>query len=432
MLPECRQNDYLYDIPKFEIHKSDVGNFMNEYRGYHDIFSDCFHRSESREHFYNFMAGQFSDAERKSIEPIALKIENGKVRPMQRFVSDAHWDDGKILSKYRNEVNTDMGDPNGVLIFDETGFPKKGDHSAGVGRQYCGTLGKVDNCQVGVFAAYASPTGYALIGHRLFVPEKWFEDDFKEKRDKCKMPEDLAFKTKPQLASDIYNEIRNEGTLPYKYVVADTLYGTSPSFMDPLEDVPDITYFVAIPRDTLFWLKMPVVEEKEYTRGGETKTKTVLRKGEKKPIPVNELAQSINDYFWYERTVSEGTKGPISYEFSKRLVVLSKDGLPDRTVWLIMKRTISETPQYYYYISNALSSTRLETFVWLSGVRWAIEQCFEETKSELGMDHYEVRKHNGWYHHTLTCMLAHFFLWHLKIKLGEKKIPHSHFRRYGL
>jgi SRSO17 transposase len=421
MLPVSRQNDYLYEVPKFEIQENDVVNFMDEYKGYHNIFSDCFNRSESREHFFKFMAGQFSDAERKSIEPIALKVEDGKVRPMQRFVSDAEWDDKKILFKYRNEVNTDMGDPNGVLIFDETGFLKKGDHSAGVSKQYCGSVGKVENCQVGVFAAYASPTGYALIGSRLFVPEKWFEDDYEEKRKKCKMPDGLTFKTKPQLASEIFYEIKEEGILPFKYVVADTLYGTSPDFMSPLENIPDITYFVAIPSDTLCWLRMPVIEEKEYTYRGEVRTKKALSKNEKKPICVSELAQNTNDYYWYKRTVSEGAKGPITYEFSKRRVILSINGLPDRTVWLVMKRTISTEPIYYYYISNAFLSTRLDTFVWLSGVRWAIEQCFEETKSELGMDHYEVRKYQGWYHHILTCMLAHFFLWHLKIKLGEKK-----------
>jgi SRSO17 transposase len=338
---------------------------------------------------------------------------------MQRFVSDAQWDDEKILVKYRNEINADMGDPNGILIFDETGFPKKGDYSAGVARQYCGSVGKVDNCQVGVFAAYASPLGYALVDNRLFIPEKWFEDDYKEKREKCKMPEDLTFKTKPQLASEMFHEIKEEGILPFKYVVADTIYGSSPDFIGPLEDLPGVTYFVSVSCDTACWLKMPVVEEKEY-KYREVKTKIVLGKGEKKPITVSELAQNINDYFWYERTVSEGAKGPITYEFTKRRVILSKDGLPDKPVWLVIKRTIADEPVYYYYISNAFLSTRLETFVWLSGIRWAIEQCFEETKSELGMDHYEVRKYQGWNHHILTCMLGHFFLWHLKIKLGEK------------
>ena len=139
-----------------------------------------------------------------------------------------------------------------------------------------------------------------------------------------------------------------------------------------------------------------------------------------KPIPVETLAENINDYFWYRRKVSEGTKGPIVYEYTRRQIILSADGLPQKTVWLLIRRTLEGDPQYSFFISNASTSTRLKEMVWLSGMRWAIEQCFEETKTELGMDHYEVRKFPGWHHHMLTCMLAHFFLWHLKIRLGKK------------
>ena len=128
---------------------------------------------------------------------------------------------------------------------------------------------------------------------------------------------------------------------------------------------------------------------------------------------------------WYRRKVSEGTKGPIEYAFARQRVTLCKEGLPDRTVWLVIKRTVGAEPSYAYSISNAPASTPLRTFVWLSGVRWAIEQCFEEGKTELGMAHYEVRKYPGWHHHMLTTMLAHFFLWHLKLRLG-KKSPRPH------
>src|SRR5215472_6605080 len=118
---------------------------------------------------------------------------------------------------------------------------------------------------------------------------------------------------------------------------------------------------------------------------------------------------------WYRRKVSEGTKGPMTYEFARQRVTLCKEGLPDRTVWLVIKRTLGAEPSYTSAISNAPASTPLRTFVWLSGLRWAVEQCFEEGKTELGMDHYEVRKYAGWHHHMLTTMLAHFFLWHLKL-----------------
>jgi SRSO17 transposase len=164
------------------------------------------------------MAGQFSELERKSIEPIAVNIKGGNVRAMQRFISDAEWDEDKISRKYRHMVNDDMGDPNGILIFDESGFVKKGSDSIGVARQYCGTIGKVDNCQVGVFAAYASPQGYALIDKRLFIPEKWFTKDYAAKREKCALPENIKFKTKPQLAVEMFTAIRDEGILPFKYI----------------------------------------------------------------------------------------------------------------------------------------------------------------------------------------------------------------------
>jgi SRSO17 transposase len=366
------------------------------------------------------MVGQFSDLERKSIESIALSVEDGKVRAMQRTISDTVWDDEKILSKYRSMINDDMGHPNGAIIFDETGFIKKGDNSIGVARQYCGTAGKVENCQVGVFAAYASPHGYALLDKRLFIPEKWFGDDYTERRRKCKLPESTQFKTKPQLAIEMFKDLENQDALPFKYIVADCLYGNSPDFIDAIDECVGKTYFVSIPFDTLCWLQKPVTRIKTYKYKGQIRSKEVVESTAKKPISMAELAKSLNDYFWYKRTVSEGTKGPIEYEFSRRQVTIAKNGLPWKSVWLIMRRTLDKTPKFSFFISNASTSTKLNTFVWLSGLRWAIEQCFEETKSELGMNHYEVRKYQGWHHHILTCMLGHFFLWHLKIRLGKK------------
>jgi hypothetical protein len=138
------------------------------------------------------------------------------------------------------------------------------------------------------------------------------------------------------------------------------------------------------------------------------------------PGTVAALAHAIPATFWYRRTVSEGTKGPSTYECARKRIMLCKDGQPTTAVWLLIKRTLGTHPQYWYYLSNAPLSAPLRLFVWLSGVRWAIEQCFEETKTALGLDHYEVRKYPGWHHHMLTCMLAHFFLWHLQSRLGKK------------
>lgn len=420
MLPQHQIEEGIFPIPKFNIEEGDVENFMETLRGFHEEFKECFQRSEPRQHFFQYMVGQFSELERKSVEPIALKVEGGNVRSMQRFLSDIYWDEEKMLSKYHRMINDDMGDEEGVIIFDESGFHKKGNESVGVAKQYCGSLGKVENCQVGVFSTYASKHGYALLDKRLFVPEKWFTKEYEDKREKCKVPTRLEFQTKPQLAIEMFRKIDEEKIIPFKYVVADTIYGNSPEFIEAIESSKETIYFLAISGNTLCWLTEPTTTEKEYKYRGEDRIKKVVQKGEQKPIRVDTLSKSINDYFWFRRKVSEGTKGPIEYKFTKREVILCRNGLPDRKVWLIVKRTLEKNPTYYYYISNAPRNTRLKRFVWLSGTRWAIEQCFEETKTELGMDQYEVRKYPGWNHHILSCILAHFFLWHLRIRLEKK------------
>jgi SRSO17 transposase len=422
MLPRCRTEGEGFAIPTFDLVPSDVEGFLEELWEFQSVFHDCFARSEPRAYFFDYMVGQFSKLERKAIEPIALQVEGGTIRGMQRFISDVRWDEEQMRWNYHQLVANEMGDPEGVLMFDESGFVKKGTDSVGVGRQYCGTLGKVENCQVGVFAGYASRHGYALVDKRLFLPEAWFSDTYAARRITCHVPAELTFQSKPQLAAAMLQGMAREGLLPFKYVVADCLYGNSPAFLDAVDACVGVTTFVAIPSETRCWLQRPRTEDKTYTYKGDVRSKRVVIAPHNPPDPVAALAASLPASRWYWRKVSEGTKGPIAYAFARQRVTLCKEGLPDRTVWLVIKRTVGATPVYSYYISNAPASTPWRTFVWLSGVRWAIEQCFEEGKTELGMDHYEVRKYPAWHHHILTTMLAHFFLWHLKLRL-KKKAP---------
>jgi len=337
MLPAIRGEEYLYPVPKFDLKVRDVKEFGNELNGFHEQFCDCFLRSESRLHFLNYMSGQFSDLDRKSIEPIALALKDCNVRSMQRFVSDAPWADQKIGTKYRSLVNEDLGSPDGALIFDESSFVKKGDDSIGVARQYCGSIGKVDNCQVGVFAGYVSEHGYALIDKRLFLPEKWFTEEYSERRKKCNLPEEVAFKTKPELAAEMLRCLSAEQILPFKYVLGDSVYGMSPEFISAVEALPELTYFVQATKSTRVWLKRPMTITRNYLRAGKTRSKTVVVDADSNPIRLDELAANINNYFWYRRKVSEGTKGPIVYEFTRRKVILSGDGLPQKAVWLLIR-----------------------------------------------------------------------------------------------
>jgi len=425
MLPACRTTGEGFAIPTFDVVPSDVEGFMEELWEFQSIFHDCFTRSEPRVHFFDYMVGQFSKLERKSIEPMALQVEGGTIRGMQRFISDVIWDEEQIVWNYHQVVAEAMGDPEGVLMFDETGFVKKGTDSVGVARQYCGTLGKVENCQVGVFAGYASRHGYALVDKRLFLPEVWWTDAYAGRRTTCNVPAALTFQSKPQLAAAMLQTIAQKALLPFKYVVADCLYGNSPDFLDAVDQCIGVTAFVAIPAETHCWLQAPRTTDKTYTYKGEVRTKRVVMGAAHEPCTVAALAACLPPSSWYRRQVSEGTKGPIVYEFARQRVTLCKDGLPERSAWLVIKRTLGASPSFSSYLSNAPASTPLRTFVWLSGLRWAIEQCFEEGKTELGMDHYEVRKYPGWHHHILISMLAHFFLWHLKLRLGKKSAsPH--------
>jgi SRSO17 transposase len=420
MLPACRTDEAAYTIPMFDVVPGDVEGFMDELWECQSAFHDCFARSEPRAHCFDYMVGQLSPLERKSIEPMALRVEGGTVRGLQRFLSDGPWDEEQMLWNYQQLVAEAMGVPEGVLMVDETAFVKKGTDSAGVARQYCGTLGKVENGQVGVFAGYASRHGYALVDQRLFLPEAWLTDAYAPRRTRCHVPTELTFQSKPQLAAAMLQSIVREGLLPCKYVVADCLYGNSPDFLDAVDACVGGTTFMAIPADTRCWLQRPQTTERPYRYKGEARAKRVVVAPAPDACTVAALAARLPASAWYRRQVAAGTKGPRLYAFARQRVPLCKDRLPERTVWLVIKRREGAEASYSSYISNAPASTPLPTFVWLSGLRWAIEQCFEEGKTALGMAHYEVRKYPGWHHHMLTTMLAHFFLWWLKLRLGKK------------
>jgi SRSO17 transposase len=293
MLPVCRTPDDVYAIPPFEVTCEDVEGFVDELREFHALFRDCFVRREPREHFFRYMVGQFSSLERKSIEPIAVQTEASSIRAMQRSLSDTQWHDARMLQTYHQQVAKEMGAPDGVIIVDESGFVKKGQDSVGVARQYCGTLGKVDNCQVGVFAAYASRQGYALVDKRLFLPEPWCSDAYASRRAQCAVPKDMAFQSKPRLAADMMQRLYEGGTLPFRYIAADCLYGNSPEFWAACEACVGTVAFVAMPEDTRCWLTPVATTTKSYTYKGERRTKRVATTPETPPQRVAQWAQQI-------------------------------------------------------------------------------------------------------------------------------------------
>src|SRR5215471_3637304 len=225
---------------------------------------------------------------------------------------------------YHQLVAEEMGEPDGVLMFDETGFVKKGPDSVGVARQYCGPLGKVENGQVGVFAGYASRKGYALVDKRLFLPERWWTDAYAARRTKCPVPTELPFQSKPQLAAAMLEALAHEGLLPFKYIVADCLYGNSPTFLDAVDACVGRTALVAIPSETRCWLQRPRLEDKRYKYKGEARVRRVVVAPHHAPRSVAAVAASLPASSWYQRTVAEGTKGPMVYECARTRVTLCR------------------------------------------------------------------------------------------------------------
>jgi SRSO17 transposase len=241
--------------------------------------------------------GPFSTVERTSIEPLALQVEGGKVRAMQRLVSEALWDEAAMLETYQRLVQDEMGEPDGVLILDETGLAKKGQDAVGVARQYCGALGKVENCQVGVLAAYASRQGYALIDQRLLIPEPWFPEAYQARRTKCKLPAEGVWQSQPPWAAAMGQDLHQAGIRPFKSIVADCLYGNSPDCWAACVACVGTVACVATPADTRCWREPLATTTRIYSAKGEPRTKRVVRP-DTPPRPVAEVAHALPTTFW--------------------------------------------------------------------------------------------------------------------------------------
>jgi SRSO17 transposase len=234
---------------------------MDELQEFQSALHDCCPRSAPRAHCFDDMGGQCRKLERKSIEPMALQVEGGTIRGLQRLISDGVWDEEQMVWHSHQLGAEEMGDPDGVLLFDETGFVTKGQASVGVARQYCGTLGQVDNGQVGVCAGDASRPGYALVDKRLVLPEAWLTDAYAARRSTCQVPDERRWQSKPPLAAAMLQAMAPEGLLPFTDVVADGLYGKSPAFLDAVDAGVGVTTCVAMPADTRCGLQAPRTAE---------------------------------------------------------------------------------------------------------------------------------------------------------------------------
>jgi SRSO17 transposase len=376
-------------------------------------------RTESRqERMDAFLRGLLLDAEStKTAESIALKVHGdpSQVRMTQVFLGQSAWPDEPLRGELALWVDQEIGSDQGTLIVDESGFPKWGDKSVGVARQYCGATGKIDNCQMGVFLAYASTAGHTLLDERLYLPEEWASSA--QRRQEAGVPEGVVFRTKPELALEL---IRCVGPkVRHGWVTFDEGYGKDPGFLSGLEEL-DERYIGEVPKSCRVWFQRPRVTEPKPGWTGRPRTKARVAAKQPEPQTVEHIAATLPSSAWKRLRFRQGTKGTQQAHFARVRVVAERDDLPGPDLWVVIERSCDQAPYIKYYLSNAAADCPLLEMVQAGHNRWPIEDCFLRGKQEVGLDDYEVRGWRGWHHHMTLAMLALWFLVLQKRRLGEK------------
>jgi SRSO17 transposase len=409
--------------PECNLSDKDVEQFVEELDRYAKLFEPAFRRREQWAWGQVYLKGLLGDTQRKTAERMALELGEN-VRDMQHFVGQSPWQKEPAVIIHQGLIASTLGEADGVMLIDESGVVKQGQDSVGVAAQYCGSVGKVANCQVGVHLGYVSRQGYSLVDSRLFVPEEWFDEAHAERRQACGVPEDLVFQTKPEIGLELLqaavkrNEPAEEALL-FQWVAADELYGDSPAFRDGVAAL-NKWYFTEIKTTTQVWLTRPEVHVPAWKGRGRHPTRLRLRNPCEKALTVQAVAAQVPQTAWTRATIKEGSQGPIVCDFAFLRVVESRGGLPGPEVWLVIRRNLDNPAEVKFYFSNAPADIPLLELVRISGMRWPVEIIFEEGKGEIGFDHYETRSWLGWHHHLLLVSLAHHFLVRLRIKLKDQ------------
>lgn len=402
----------------------DLEALLPALEGFHARFARFFRRSEGRAFGRKYLIGLALPIERKNVENIAEQV-GAPPRKLQEFVSDSPWDDEGCIGELQRFVGEQLGAPGGVLVLDDTGFAKKGIHSAGVGRQYSGTLGRVDNCQVGVFMGYASPHGHTLVDRRLYLTEAWLADPAKRTSPRAAVPETVRFATKLEFAAEMLATAAARGHLPYQWVTADAAYGNSHELRRLVAE-QGRWYCFEVSGIAEVWIADPAwVVPPRAGEAGRPRTKARPRPDAIAAQTVDAIVRSLPASEWIRHRVTEGEKGPREYEFARLRVVEKIHRAPGPAGWLMARRPVGADPgaEIKCYLSNAPATIALAEMAAVGCLRWTIEEDFELAKGELGLDHYEVTKFRGWYHHITLSLLALAFLKSVQREWGEKWGP---------
>jgi len=388
--------------PHWGLGVADLTTVCQELTEFTALLKDTFRRIEPAELCQLYLQGLLSDTARKNVEAMALGLAGPQVvRNLQRFITDYVWDEPRLRAQHWQRAAECLADPQGVWSLDASEFAKQGAHSVGVAPQYCGALGKTANCQSGVFICYASPKGHTLLDARLYLPQCWFTEAYQDRRAACRVPPDLAFQTKPELALGLLTALCQTKLFPGQWVTCDATFGNNEGFLVRLPH--ELYYLAAIACTRKVWLKTAPGHPALETEGG----------------TVEQLVAEKDLLPWYSRTIAAGEKGPLVAAFARVRVYVSAERTPENERTLLVRN--DPDGQIKYALSNAPEDTALSELVRVSAARWPIERCFEEGKSELGLDHYEHRSWPAWHRHTRLVFLAHLFL--LRLRLKYKKSP---------
>jgi SRSO17 transposase len=337
-----------------------------------------FLRSEPRQHALVYLQGLLSSVERKNSWQLAEQTGEPGPHKFQHLLGRAAWEADEVRDDLQAYVREHLADPEGVLIVDETGFLKKGEQSVGVQRQYSGTAGRIENCQIGVFLAYQSARGHAFLDRALYVPEEWAQD--KPRRRAAGVPAEIRFATKPVLARQMLERALQNG-VPARWVSGDSVYGDDGKLRLWLEE-QQMSHVFGVSGNHFVWIG-----------GSQQKVSTV--------------AAQVSPEDWSRLSAGAGSKGPRWYDWAAVETNSLHEGWAR---WLLVRRSVEDAQERAYYRVFAPAETRLEEMVAVAGKRWAVEECFAAAKGECGLDEYEVRSWTGWHRHVTLALLAHAYL----------------------
>jgi len=373
----------------------EVDQVDEQFAAFHARFAPFFFRAQVRERSSRYLRALLDVVERKNGWQLAEAMGDDDPNGAQRLLFEAVWDEDAVRDELERFVAEEFGDPQeGIFILDESGFAKKGTKSVGVKRQYCGALGKKENCQVGVFLTYVSPRGHVFLDRRLYLPEDWADDP--ERRKEAGVPEEITFQTKPELGRAMLRHAFELG-LQGGWVTGDEVYGSDGILRRQLEERHQ-AYVLAVRANEAIW----VWDEEQGPR----------------QVRVAELAAKMPQDAWQRLSAGEGAKGPRWYDWTRK--ALPRQPQPGWSCWLLVRRSLEEPGELAYYLAFAPAGTPLQELVRVAGARWSVEQCLEEAKGETGLDQYQVRTWRSWHRHITLVLLAHAYLAWLRQSSQER------------